>query len=50
MIASYNDKHHIHLCKNCDNRTDFSRVNIPFACKLITQELQTMNVSTRFMT
>ena len=30
LIAAYNDKDHIHLCKVCDNRTDFSRVNIPY--------------------
>ena len=50
MIASYNDVMEIHHCKNCDNRVDFSLVNIPYACKLLFQELITMNVAPRIMT
>ena len=50
LVASYNDKLHIHLCKTCDNRTDFSYVEIPYACKLLFQELTTMNVAPRVMT
>jgi DNA-directed RNA polymerase II subunit RPB2 len=50
LIASYNDEYHIHLCKVCDNRTDFSYVQIPYACKLLFQELITMNVVPRIMT
>jgi DNA-directed RNA polymerase II subunit RPB2 len=50
MIASYNDKLHIHHCRTCDNRTDFSYVEIPYACKLLFQELITMNVAPRIIT
>ena len=50
MIASYNDAAHIHLCKNCKNRSDFSYVEIPYACKLLFQELATMNVAPRLIT
>jgi DNA-directed RNA polymerase beta subunit len=50
LVASYNDKLHIHLCRTCDNRTDFSYVEIPYACKLLFQELTTMNVVPRVMT
>jgi DNA-directed RNA polymerase II subunit RPB2 len=50
MIASYNDAMEIHHCKNCDNRVDFSVVNIPYACKLLFQELITMNVAPKIMT
>ena len=50
LVAAYNDKLHIHLCKTCDNRTDFSYVEIPYACKLLFQELTTMNVAPRVMT
>jgi DNA-directed RNA polymerase beta subunit/intein/homing endonuclease len=63
LIASYNDgtqnkmyaptktcEMTIYLCKTCENTTDFSRIEIPYACKLLTQELQTINVSTRFIT
>lgn len=50
LIASYNDKLHIHLCKTCDNRVDFAYVEIPYACKLLFQELATMNVVPRLIT
>ena len=50
MIASYNDDLHIHHCRTCDNRSDFSFVQIPYACKLLFQELMTMNVVPRIIT
>ena len=50
LIASYNDTMHIHHCKTCDNRTDFAYVEIPYACKLLFQELITMNIAPRIMT
>ncbi len=49
LIASYNDKLHIHHCRVCDNRADFAYVEIPYACKLLFQELNTMNVVPRLM-
>jgi len=50
MIAVYNDKEHIHICNVCENRTDFSYVKIPYSCKLLFQELITMNIVPRIMT
>jgi intein/homing endonuclease len=50
LIASYNDKMHIHHCRTCDNRVDFAYVEIPYACKLLFQELNTMNIAPRLMT
>ena len=50
MIASYNDSKNIHKCGTCDNRTNFAEVKLPYACKLLTQELITMNVAPRFIT
>jgi DNA-directed RNA polymerase II subunit RPB2 len=50
LVASYNDKYGIHLCKTCDNRTEFSYVEIPYAYKLMAQELQTINVVPRLIT
>ena len=50
IIASYNDKMHIHHCRTCDNRVDFSYVEIPYACKLLFQELNTMNIIPRLIT
>jgi DNA-directed RNA polymerase II subunit RPB2 len=65
MIASYNDgamnskntsgretgaDFSIHLCNTCDNMTDFAKVDIPYAYKLMAQELQTINVVPRIIT
>tara|TARA_B110000483_G_scaffold243643_1_gene334767 strand:- start:8 stop:3568 length:3561 start_codon:yes stop_codon:yes gene_type:complete len=50
MIAAYNDKQHIHHCKTCNNRSDFAYVEIPYACKLMFQELITMNIAPRLIT
>jgi DNA-directed RNA polymerase beta subunit len=50
LVASYNDEKHIHHCRTCDNRTDFAYVEIPYACKLMFQELATMNVVPRIIT
>jgi intein/homing endonuclease len=60
MIASFNDGNKnrmyantdftIHLCKTCDNKTEFARVEIPYAYKLMSQELQTINVVPRIIT
>ncbi len=47
LIATFNNKEHIHLCRNCENRTDFKYVEIPYACKLMFQELLTMNIAPR---
>jgi DNA-directed RNA polymerase II subunit RPB2 len=50
LIASYNDNIHVHHCRTCDNRVDFTYVEIPYACKLLFQELNTMNIAPRFIT
>jgi DNA-directed RNA polymerase beta subunit/intein/homing endonuclease len=50
MIAAYNDKKHIHICNTCENRTEFAYVEIPYACKLLFQELITMNIAPRLIT
>jgi len=60
MVASFNDGNKsrmyanadftVHLCKTCDNKTDFARVEIPYAYKLMSQELQTINVVPRIIT
>jgi DNA-directed RNA polymerase beta subunit len=50
LIASYNEAMNIHHCRICDNRVDFAYVEIPYACKLLFQELNTMNIAPRIMT
>ena len=50
MIASYNNKTHIHMCNTCENRVDFAYVEIPYSCKLLFHELTTMNIAPRIIT
>ena len=50
MLAVYNHEKRIHVCKTCNNRTDFNRVEIPYSCKLLFQELITMNIAPRIIT
>jgi DNA-directed RNA polymerase II subunit RPB2 len=50
IIAPFNEKEKIHLCQICENRVDFSRVEIPYSCKLLFQELISMNVVPRMIT
>lgn len=50
LVAAYNHEQHVYFCRTCDNRADFARVELPYACKLLFQELMTMNVVPRIMT
>ena len=60
MIATFNNGNHglmrskqgfsVHKCNTCDNTTDFAYVQVPYAFKLMSQELQTINVVPRLIT
>ena len=50
LIIAYNDKMGIYLCKTCGNRSAFSHIKIPYSCKLLFQELMTMNIVPRIIT
>lgn len=60
MIATYNNGDFgpmrakpdmvVHHCKTCNNTTDFSYVEIPYAYKLMSQELQAINIVPRIIT
>ena len=39
----------IHQCRTCDNTTDFATVDMPYANKLLFQELQTINIVPRII-
>ena len=49
-MANVNPDNNIYECKPCKNMTNFSEIRIPYAAKLLFQELNCMSVSTRFMT
>ena len=60
MIATYNNGDFgpmrakpdmvVHHCKTCNNSTDFAYVEIPYAYKLMSQELQAINIVPRIIT
>jgi len=50
IIAAFNNDVNIHICKVCENRTDFKLVKLPYSCKLLFQELITMNIAPRIIT
>ena len=50
LIVPYNESEKIHFCKVCENRVDFSYVEIPYSCKLLFHELISMNVVPRMIT
>ena len=49
MIATFNDEKKIHLCRYCNNSTHFKYNQIPYSCKLLFQELITMNIAPRII-
>ena len=50
LIVISNPKKGIWCCKGCGNTTNFSAVEIPYAYKLLLQELETMNITSRIIT
>jgi len=50
LIATANSEANIWLCKACDNTTEFAAIHIPYAYKLLVQELETMNIASRIFT
>ena len=50
LISSVNKKESIYHCKKCKNYSKFSEVHIPYAYKLLIQELESMGVASRINT
>ena len=50
LIAVVNPKEGIWTCRGCGNTTNFSAIEIPYAYKLLLQELETMNITSRIVT
>jgi len=50
MICPGNHKDNIYECKKCNNYGDFTKIYIPYACKLFLQELMAMSIGPRFIT
>lgn len=50
LIAVVNPKEGVWGCRGCGNTTNFSAIEIPYAYKLLLQELETMCISSRIIT
>jgi DNA-directed RNA polymerase II subunit RPB2 len=50
LLAISNPEANIWLCKSCQNTTEFASIQIPYAYKLLVQELESMNISSRIFT
>ena len=50
LISSSNNVNNIYECIHCSNYNDFKKVNIPYSCKLLIQELQSMSIAPRINT
>ena len=49
MHANVNTEKNIYSCKYCKNNTDIAQVRMPYAFKLLNQELYTMNIMMRYV-
>lgn len=49
-LAVANEKERIWSCRGCGNTTSFAHIQIPYATKLLMQELETMCISSRLIT
>ena len=45
LICIANPAENKYECKSCKNTTNISRVEIPYSCKLLLQEIMTMNIA-----
>lgn len=50
MIAVCNPDKNIYSCRSCANITSFAEVRLPYACKLLLQEIHTMGIGAKFIT
>lgn len=50
MMATVNPDKGIYSCRACKNVTHFAEVRMPYACKLLFQEVQAMGIGARFLT
>ena len=49
LTAVVNYDQNISHCKRCNNYINFSEIVLPYACKLMTQELQSMSIVPRML-
>jgi len=50
LMAVANPEQNIWSCRGCGNSTNFAHIHIPYATKLLLQELETMSIGSRLIT
>jgi DNA-directed RNA polymerase II subunit RPB2 len=50
FMAIANPEKNLWLCRNCKNTTNFAEIRVPYAFKLLLQEIQSMSLGTKFIT
>lgn len=50
LLAVVNPEQSIWSCRGCGNSTNFAHIQVPYASKLLLQELETMNIASRLIT
>jgi DNA-directed RNA polymerase II subunit RPB2 len=50
LLATVNPHKNIYLCNSCGNTNNFSKINLPFASKLLWQELYSLGIIPRIIT
>jgi DNA-directed RNA polymerase II subunit RPB2 len=50
VMCTANPERNIYACRGCNSNTHVKEVRCPYAFKLLVQEIQSMGISTRFMT
>ena len=50
LIAQVNKKTNLYFCKSCKNYQHFTEVQLPYAFKLLSQELESMALAPRLIT
>jgi DNA-directed RNA polymerase II subunit RPB2 len=48
MLANANPVRNFYKCQNCENVTSFSELRVPYAFKLLSQEIEAMCIATRY--
>jgi DNA-directed RNA polymerase beta subunit len=49
QMANVNPAKNVYSCVKCNNNTHFAEIRIPYASKLLFQEVQTMSIATKFI-
>jgi DNA-directed RNA polymerase II subunit RPB2 len=50
LVSVFNNEKNIYECKKCNNFKGFKKINIPYSCKLLFQELESMSIAPRLLT